>query len=163
MSDIVLCLCGHRKELHVLGAEECQSTVPTHCTCKAWMRAVENVDTTATAETSRSLTDARCECGHKMLSHDADRCMAHMLTHDVQGQCKCIRYVQAKAHDPVSAPSHYTRFPGGVQPIHLARHLTYNLGSALAYIARAGHKGDAVEDLRKAIFHLEDEIKRVGK
>jgi hypothetical protein len=117
---MTLCLCGHRKELHVLGAEECQSTVPTACTCKAWMRAVENVDTTATA------------------------------TATVQ-------------HDPVSAPSHYTRFPGGVQPIHLARHLTYNLGSALAYIARAGHKGDAVEDLRKAIFHLEDEIKRVGK
>ncbi len=39
--------------------------------------------------------------------------------------------------------------------------LSFNLGNALKYIARAGRKGDAVEDLRKAIQYLEFEIERI--
>ena len=36
--------------------------------------------------------------------------------------------------------------------------LNFNLGSALKYIARAGRKGDPVEDLQKAIEYLKFEI-----
>jgi hypothetical protein len=40
-----LCDCGHSQAVHVGLQRECQATVPTHCQCKAWMHAVENVGT----------------------------------------------------------------------------------------------------------------------
>ncbi len=39
--------------------------------------------------------------------------------------------------------------------------LNFNLGSAVKYIARAGRKGDAVKDLRKAIKFIEFEIEEI--
>lgn len=38
--------------------------------------------------------------------------------------------------------------------------LNFNLGNAFKYIARAGKKGDKVEDLRKAITYLNREIEK---
>lgn len=64
-------------------------------------------------------------------------------------------------HDPVNHPSHYTSHPSGVECITIIRHMNFNLGNALKYIWRAGQKGDAVEDLRKAVFYLNDEIARI--
>lgn len=64
-------------------------------------------------------------------------------------------------HDPVQRPAHYTSHPSGVECRTIARHMTYNLGSALKYIWRAGLKGDAVEDLRKAANAINDEISRI--
>lgn len=67
--------------------------------------------------------------------------------------------------DMVNRPSHYI-FPGGVETINLSRHLTSNGGQAVQYIARATRldgnvKGSPVEDLRKAIVFLNDEIERL--
>lgn len=39
--------------------------------------------------------------------------------------------------------------------------LNFYLGNAVKYISRAGRKGPAVEDLRKAIQYLEFEIERL--
>jgi len=41
--------------------------------------------------------------------------------------------------------------------------LNFYLGSALKYISRAGRKGDAITDLKKAIHHLTFEIERLEK
>lgn len=41
--------------------------------------------------------------------------------------------------------------------------LDFNLGNALKYIARAGKKGDKVEDLRKAVTYLKREIEKEEK
>lgn len=41
--------------------------------------------------------------------------------------------------------------------------LDFNLGNAFKYIARAGKKGDKVEDLRKAVTYLNREIEKEGK
>lgn len=41
--------------------------------------------------------------------------------------------------------------------------LNFNLGNAFKYIARAGKKGDKVEDLRKAVTYLNREIKKEKK
>lgn len=38
--------------------------------------------------------------------------------------------------------------------------LNFNLGNAFKYIARAGKKGDKVEDLRKAVTYLNREIEK---
>lgn len=62
-------------------------------------------------------------------------------------------------HNAVKSPKHYTegrRF----EPKNVIRDwgLNFNLGSALKYIARAGRKGDIVEDLEKAREYLAFEI-----
>jgi hypothetical protein len=38
--------------------------------------------------------------------------------------------------------------------------MNFNLGNAMKYIWRAALKGETAQDLRKAIFYIEDEIKR---
>jgi hypothetical protein len=66
-----------------------------------------------------------------------------------------------EGHDPVNHPRHYTNHPSGVECIDVVRHMNFNRGNAIKYIWRAGEKGPPVEDLRKAIWYLQDEIKRL--
>lgn len=60
--------------------------------------------------------------------------------------------------DLVNNPPHYTT--GGIETIDFieAKQLNYNLGNVVKYITRADHKGNRVEDLRKAKWYLEREI-----
>ena len=62
------------------------------------------------------------------------------------------------APDPVNHPKHYTA--GGIETIDFieAKRLGYNLGNVVKYITRAGHKGNQLEDLRKAQWYLTREI-----
>ena len=60
-------------------------------------------------------------------------------------------------HDDVQHPSHYNQVPG-IECIDVVKHFNFCRGNAIKYIWRAGHKGDAVKDLRKAIQNLEFEI-----
>lgn len=64
-------------------------------------------------------------------------------------------------NDPVNHPSHYTSHPSGVECIDIARHMSFNLGNVLKYIWRAGKKEKEIEDLKKARFYLDDEIKKI--
>ena len=61
-------------------------------------------------------------------------------------------------HDPVNQPAHYTA--GGIETIDFidAKKLNYNLGNVVKYITRAEHKGNKLEDLRKAQWYLTREI-----
>lgn len=61
----------------------------------------------------------------------------------------------------VNHPPHYTQHPSGVECIAITRWMNFNLGNAIKYIWRAGLKGDAIEDLEKAVFYLNDEIERL--
>lgn len=63
--------------------------------------------------------------------------------------------------DLVNHPPHYTSHPSGIEAIQVTRHMNFNLGNAMKYIWRAGQKGDAIEDLRKAVFYINDEIERL--
>lgn len=62
------------------------------------------------------------------------------------------------SEDAVNNPKHYTSHPSGFQCIDVTRHMSFNLGNATKYIWRCDLKKDAIEDLRKAIFYLNDEI-----
>lgn len=66
--------------------------------------------------------------------------------------------------EAVNHPAHYNSDPSGVECIEVVRHRTFNVGAAMKYLWRNGLKdADAqVEDLRKAVWHIEDEIKRLG-
>ena len=63
--------------------------------------------------------------------------------------------------DPVKKPEHYNSHPSGVECRDIARHEPYNIGCAIKYLWRRGKKGDAVQDLEKAIECIRDEIKRL--
>ena len=66
-------------------------------------------------------------------------------------------------HDPVNHPKHYTAHPSGVECIQIAEHFGFCLGNAIKYIWRAGEKGSALEDLKKARWYLDREIQRREK
>jgi hypothetical protein len=56
--------------------------------------------------------------------------------------------------DTVNHPAHYK--VGGIETIDFieAKNLGYNLGNVVKYITRADHKGNKLEDLRKAQWYL---------
>lgn len=66
-----------------------------------------------------------------------------------------------KNEDVINHPSHYTR--GNIEVIDFIedQQLPYHLGNVIKYIARAGHKGDKLEDIKKARWYLDRYIKEV--
>ena len=60
--------------------------------------------------------------------------------------------------DPVNHPEHYK--VGGIETIDFieAKKLNYNIGNVVKYLTRADHKGNKLEDLRKAQWYLTREI-----
>ena len=66
-------------------------------------------------------------------------------------------------HDAVNHPEHYTA--GGIETIDFieTKNLNYRLGNVVKYITRADHKGDRLENLKKAQWYLNREIEKSGK
>lgn len=62
------------------------------------------------------------------------------------------------APDAVNHPAHYK--VGGIETIDFieAKKLNYNIGNVVKYLTRAEHKGNKLEDLRKAQWYLTREI-----
>lgn len=78
-------------------------------------------------------------------------------------------YQHISDEEKVNHPSHYTwlRDLCGIEVIDITRHMDFNLGNSIKYILRSGHKKEegytdkqkTIEDLKKAIWYLNDEIK----
>ena len=64
--------------------------------------------------------------------------------------------------EAVNHPKHYNSNPSGVECITVVEHMNFCLGNAMKYIWRAGEKGDAKEDIRKAIWYLNRELERIN-
>jgi hypothetical protein len=67
-------------------------------------------------------------------------------------------------NDPVTKPAHY--HAGAIEVIDVIESfdLNFRTGNAAKYLLRAGHKGDAIEDLKKARQYIGREIaRREGK
>lgn len=67
-----------------------------------------------------------------------------------------------RIYEEVFHPQHYNDHPSGVECITIVEEFSFNLGSAMKYIWRAGLKPgqDWEKDLRKAIWYIEREIQR---
>ena len=73
--------------------------------------------------------------------------------------------------DKVNYPSHYLWLKDkvGIEVIDITRHMDFDLGNAIKYILRAGHKTEegysdkdkTIEDLKKAIWYINDKIKTI--
>lgn len=72
-------------------------------------------------------------------------------------------------NDAVNHPAHYTSHPSGIECIEITRHYCFSIGNAIKYLWRAGLKKDAslkdvekeIEDLKKAIFYINDRISQI--
>jgi hypothetical protein len=62
--------------------------------------------------------------------------------------------------DMVNHPPHYKS--GGIETIDFieSKGLNYRLGNVVKYVTRADHKGDRMEDLKKALWYLQREIEK---
>ena len=60
----------------------------------------------------------------------------------------------------IDHPQHYNQ---GIEPIDIIEswELNFSLGNAIKYILRAPYKNNELEDLEKAKWYLEREIKRL--
>jgi len=68
--------------------------------------------------------------------------------------------------DIVNHPPHYTTHPSGIEVIDITEHMCFNIGNCIKYTMRAGIKGgpeNYVQDLKKAQWYLDREIKRFNK
>ena len=73
--------------------------------------------------------------------------------------------------DMVNHPPHYNSHPSGIEFIEVGRHFNFNIGSAMKYLWRNGLKKELgydqrrkqIEDLRKAIWYINDEIEQLEK
>jgi len=65
--------------------------------------------------------------------------------------------------DNINHPPHYK--VGGIETIDFieAKSLSYSLGNVVKYITRAEHKGNKLEDLKKAQWYLNREIDNLSK
>lgn len=71
------------------------------------------------------------------------------------------RPTSSMMEDVVNHPKHYLGHPSGVECITITRHFNFNLGNVIKYVWRAGLKSAELEDLKKARWYLDDEIKRI--
>ena len=73
---------------------------------------------------------------------------------------KALKNIKDKRyHDPVNHPKHYTSHLSGVECIQITRHHNFNVGNAIKYLWRADLKDAKLEDLKKAAWYINDEIK----
>jgi hypothetical protein len=67
----------------------------------------------------------------------------------------------------VEHPSHYnslgavTKSGEHIECIDVVRQMNFNIGNVVKYCWRSDFKGKHLEDLKKARFYLDDEIKRM--
>ena len=68
-------------------------------------------------------------------------------------------------YEHVDHPKHYNDHPAGVECITIIEHMTFNVGSAMKYLWRAGLKPGAstVQDLQKAKWYVERELEKLTK
>lgn len=84
-------------------------------------------------------------------------------------KCFIERNYKEQKSDSVNHPSHYNSHPSGIECIEIARHHNFNIGNTIKYLWRAGLKSEEgmedtdkqIEDLNKAIWYIQDEIKRI--
>ena len=94
--------------------------------------------------------DHPCEvCGEKRTLIDALKCPGDSI--------------KPEKKEVVNHPDHYGGADNPYEVIKVINHyrLGFNLGNSVKYILRAGTKGDPSEDLQKARFYLDWEIKHL--
>jgi hypothetical protein len=125
----------------------------------------------ATAPSSPSIQASQFATGERMMQ-DLDQKAGRGLTPDERGGRTIpdggwfpgVEFVpdpvQPEQPDMVNHPAHYSGHPSGIECIEIVRHMGFNLGNAFKYIWRADLKGSSIQDLKKAVWYINDEIEK---
>jgi hypothetical protein len=83
--------------------------------------------------------------------------------HGCEVKCECELNSNKPTNPPdmVEHPPHYNNHPSGVECIEVTRHMNFNLGNVVKYLWRCEEKQNYLEDLKKAAWYLNDEIKTI--
>ena len=72
--------------------------------------------------------------------------------------------------DMINHPTHYTSSLAtcsncghSIEAIDVVRHHNFNIGSAIKYLWRHGLKDDTIQDLKKSVWYINDQIKQLEK
>jgi len=98
------------------------------------------------------------DCGKRVTGDSIHTCSPQLNTLTDDEIVNLYKETEADKEDLVNHPKHYTSHPSGVECIQVTEHMGFNLGNAMKYIWRADEKGNAVEDLRKAVWYINREI-----
>ena len=87
-------------------------------------------------------------------------------SHYKAGECEDFTFFDVDREENkemINHPQHYNM--GKYEAIDVIEdwQLNFNLGNTVKYISRAGHKDDIMQDLKKALWYLDREIKRLEK
>ncbi len=97
----------------------------------------------------------------------------HLVKKDTFFKCfkLLVEGTEESKEDMVNHPSHYTwlKEKCGIEVIDITRHLDFCIGNSVKYLLRAGYKKDSsltdkekeIEDLKKAIFYINDKIQQL--
>jgi hypothetical protein len=98
----------------------------------------------------------------KLSEEDFKKLPLPRIAYDDYGRVK-LRMMGSPQWDSVNHPPHYK--VGGIETIDFieAKSLSYNLGNVVKYITRADHKGNTLEDLKKAQWYLNREVQTMEK
>ena len=77
--------------------------------------------------------------------------------------CLVVGKITPLSHDSVEFPAHYLK--GGIDTFDFikAKGLTYEEGNIIKYVVRSRHKGNRLEDLKKASWYLRKLIEEAEK
>lgn len=111
----------------------------------------------------------------ELLKPDRSRNYDKLMRKTLQVRYKLFDYLSDSnspqvANDSVNHPSYYISHPSGIECIEITRHYCFSIGNAIKYLWRAGLKKEMglkdrekeIEDLRKAIWYINDRIKQLG-
>lgn len=73
-----------------------------------------------------------------------------------------VTEINQEEKEMINHPSHYTQGIEAIDYIESHR-MDFNIGNVIKYVTRAKHKGTELQDLKKALWYLDREIKRLEK
>ena len=100
----------------------------------------------------------------KYVGHLCFTCVGCEMEPEHSAVVECASYIK---RDDVNHPTHYTSHPSGIECIDIVKYHDFCTGSAMKYLWRAGIKQEQgkdktqkeIEDLRKAVWYIEQKIK----
>ena len=105
-----------------------------------------------------------------LVQYDGEKCKIIKIANDgiavtVYSEKRECEVVLDSRYDCILISQQDTHYKKEVQPIDLidAFNLDFNAGNVIKYVARAKHKGNELEDLRKAKYYLDRLYEKAAK
>ncbi len=158
-----------QKALNSWWAEYGPAITAISADCNSWWAKYGHMITAINTDFDfeQAINTGRDDKQHEQETHTCDSKCASCADYDgTRNICLVIESgtkLEFTDYETIDHPPHYNDHPSGVECIDIIEHFPYNTGAAVKYIWRAGLKPDidAIEDLKKASWYIEREIKRI--